>query len=292
MLTGLLYAVGAMVLNSIAGLVQSAAAQAEGLRGSLLTQRRYLVGLGIDGLGWVCTVVALRHIPVFAVQAVLGVAIAATAVATRALNGSRLAPLERAAVGACLIGLGLVAASVGRGDPEPASPSIVLGLFIGAAVLASILTLLSAEHRERPAVMSVIAGLGFGGTSLAVRAAPAHTGSFLGAGGLAAQPTTYLVLGFWVIGLIGYLRALRIGAITRVTALLQVTEVIVPGILGIALLGDSVRAGWWLGLVVGLGLAAAGGAVFCGQPNRVAVHPHRTTSGSPDDRRGANVPPG
>ncbi len=84
----------------------------------------------------------------------------------------------------------------------------------------------------------MVAGLGFGGTSLAVRAV-ADPGS---PAGLLTQPAPYLVVVFCAVGLTCYSRALVKGALSRVTAL--VTEVLVPGLVGIALLGHVVRTGW------------------------------------------------
>ncbi len=53
-------------------------------------------------------------------------------------------------------------------------------------------------HGERAWPMAVVAGLGFGATSLAVRAVVDPTG---GLAGLLTQPAPYLVVAFWVIGL-------------------------------------------------------------------------------------------
>jgi hypothetical protein len=94
-LTGLLFALGATVLNSVAGLLQSDATRRVSEHRSLIAQPRYLGGLGVDALGWVCTVVALRQLPVFAVQAVLGGSIALTAVLARMVYGSALRTVDR-----------------------------------------------------------------------------------------------------------------------------------------------------------------------------------------------------
>ena len=49
----------------------------------------------------------------------------------------------------------------------------------------------------------------------------------------------------------------------------QVNVAFVPAAVGVALLGDSVRDGWWPAVVVGLVLAT-GGAVVLGQRSRTA----------------------
>ena len=56
---------------------------------------------------------------------------------------------------------------------------------------------------------------------------------------------------FGVVGLIAYSRALERASLARVTAILLVTEVTVPGLAGIILLGDSVRPGWWAAMAPG-----------------------------------------
>jgi len=85
---------------------------------------------------------------------------------------------------------------------------------------------------------------------------------------LLAQPATYLVVAFWILGLIGYSRALELSGLAQVTAVMLVTEVIAPGLIGIALLGDSVRAGWWWPMLTGLGIAVAGIATLASSPTQ------------------------
>ena len=76
----------------------------------------------------------------------------------------------------------------------------------------------------------------------------------------------YLVIVFGVVGLVAYSRALERASLARVTAILLVTEVTVPGLAGIVLLGDSVRPGWWAAMSAGLVLAVAGVVVLAGSP--------------------------
>jgi hypothetical protein len=261
-LIGLLFALGATVLNSAAGLLQSDATGRVATRRPLVTQPLYLGGLVVDGLGWACTVVALRHLPVFAVQAILGGAIAVTALAARMLHRSVLRVRDRVAIGACLVGLVLVAGSSGDDPPPDVSWTAHLMLIIAVGVLLVALVALWSSARAWP--MAVIAGLGFGGTSLAVRAM--HTTG--GVAGLLTQPATYLVIAFWVVGLISYSRALTRANLARVTAVFLVTEAIVPGLVAIALLGDTVRPGWWPAMTCGLVLAVVGGVILADAPVR------------------------
>jgi drug/metabolite transporter (DMT)-like permease len=264
MVTGLAFALAAMVLNSVAGLLESDATRYVTRGRSLATQPRYLGGLLVDGLGWLSTVVALRYLPVFVVQAVLGGAIALTAVGARLVYRSSLRPVDRVACAACVVGLVLVAASAG--SERPAAPSSAALIVLVVAALALVVALAATWRGGVAWGLALVAGMGFGGSSVAVRAVHLTLGenpvSLLGA------PSPYLVVVFGAVGLIAYSRALERGSLARVTAILLVTEVTVPGLAGIVLLGDSVRPGWWAVMTGGLVLAVAGVVVLAGSPTQ------------------------
>jgi hypothetical protein len=145
-------------------------------------------------------------------------------------------------------------------------------LFVAVASLAVATVALWNSSRAWP--LAIVAGLGFGGTSLAVRAVHLPAGSDLGLVGLLTQPAPYLVVAFCAIGLSSYSRALGLGTVSRVTAVFMVTEVLFPGFVGIAVLGDAVRAGWWPSLAAGLVLAVAGVIVLAHSPAQAP--PRRT----------------
>jgi drug/metabolite transporter (DMT)-like permease len=262
MLTGLLFALGATVLNSVAGLLESDGARYVTHRRPLGTQPRYLGGLVVDGLGWVCTVVALRWLPVFVVQAVLGGAIALTALGARVCYGSMLRRIDRWAIAGCTVGLVLIAGSAGPEQPLGVSTAAVLALLAAAGLLALALVALRSSGRAWP--LGVVAGLGFGGTSVAVRAV--HRSGDADPVTLLGQPAVYALLAFWVVGMIAYSWALTLTSVAELTAMLLVTEIVVPGLVGIVLLGDSVRAGWWWVLGLGFALAVTGVTVLARSP--------------------------
>ncbi len=273
MVFGLFFALAATVLNSIAGLLQSDATRRVRKGKPLIVQPHYLVGLVVDLLGWVCTAAALRFLPVFAVQAVLGGSIALTALAARQLYGSTLRQRDRVAVGACLLGLALVAASAAGHGPAAVSVTAFVVLSIAAVGLAVATFLLWRKRRAWP--LAVVAGLAFGGTSLAVRAFAAPPDGQTLLVGLLAQPAPYLVVVFCVVGQFSYSRALAVGVLSRVTAVFLVTEVVVPGLVGIVLLGDAVRAGWWAAMMIGLVLAVGGVVVLANSPSQAPPRPAR-----------------
>lgn len=274
MLIGLAFAFGAMLINSGAGLLQSDATRRVRRRRPLIAQPRYLAGLVLDLVGWAATVAALRYLPVYAVQAVLGGAIAVSALAARAFYGTELRRVDRVAIGACLAGLLLLAGSAGEQRPAAASPAVNLVL-LGSSVLLTV-ALVALWQSGRVLPLGVVAGLGFGGTSLAVHALQVEEGENV-ALALLAQPLTYLVVVFGVIGLAAWSRALGLGSLAQVTAVLLVTEVVVPGLVGIAVLGDAVRAGWWVPAGIGLVLSVAGVVVLARSPAQQPPLPIRVS---------------
>ena len=261
MVIGWVFALAATVLNSVAGLLESDATRHVSRGGWLVTRPRYLGGLLVDGLGWAATVVALRYLPVFVVQAVLGGAIALTAIGARIVYGSALRRVDRLACVACVAGLVLVAASAGL--DRPVGPSSAAELALGAAAIVLVVALVAAWRADAAWPLPLVAGLGFGGSSVAVRAVHLSVGEDLV--GLLGAPPLYLVIVFGVVGLVAYSRASS-ASLARVTAILLVTEVTVPGLAGIVLLGDSVRPGWWAAMSAGLVLAVAGVVVLAGSP--------------------------
>lgn len=254
------FALVAMVFNSVAAILQADAAGQVLRTRAILARPRFLAGLGMDALAWTCTVVALRHLPVFAVQATLAGSIAMTALYARFYKHEWLRPVHRLAICASILGLVLVASSAGddRVPPRAGEDSTVL-ILVGALVALLLITVgLRRVHRPWPS--AIVAGLGLGGGAVAVRAMHLSEGNVLV--GLLTEPLVYVLIGMWATGLYNYARALRLGDVSTVTALFMVTEVIVPGIVGIVLLGDTIRDGWYVPMVLGLLLAVYGVSIL------------------------------
>jgi len=261
---GILEASAAMILYSIAGLMQSVGAQRATRRRPVAVQPAFLGGLGVDLVAWLCAVLALQRLPVFAVQAVIGGSIAVTALVNAYLVGVRLPSTSRIGVVACLVGLVLVAASAGEEQLPVHSRSVDVVLLAAVLLLGVAALVLRTGARAWP--LALIAGMGFGGSALAIRAAHMQTGAGVDLAALLGQPSTYLVIGYWSVGIVGYVSALSRGDIGAVTAVYLVTQVLIPGMVGIVLLGDPVRPGWLWVLVVGLAAAVAGTVVLAKAP--------------------------
>jgi hypothetical protein len=261
---GILLAIVAMLLYSGGALLAAEGTRRATRRRPVAVQPRYLAGMVLDFVGWLCAAAALRVLPVFAVQAVLGGTIALTAVVGARLAKARMPTPMRVAVWACLLGLVLVAASAGPEQPPAQQRGVDLVLLAAWLLLTVAMLVLRQGKRAWP--LAAVAGMGFGGIALSVRAAHVQTGETLDPLLLLGQPATYLVAGFWVTGIIGYTAALARGDVGAVTAVFTVTQVLVPGLAGIVLLGDTVRPGWLWVMLLGLTAAVAASVVIARTP--------------------------
>jgi drug/metabolite transporter (DMT)-like permease len=246
-------ALAAAVAFGIASLLQESGARrapdsrAVGLRllGSLLAQPAFLAGTGLDAAGFVLTFLALRHLPLFAVEAAVSSAVAVTA-AGSVLRGARLTRMDRRAVAAVVVGLGVIAAAARPEGPPALSGLARLALLAGAPALAAAGA--AAGRRLRGSVaapaLGALAGLAFALFSVASRLLPA--------GGVGRDPLTVVVVAYAGLGVLLYGAALQRGAVTAVAACTAAVETLVPAAAGLVL-GDGARPG--LGAVAALGFA-------------------------------------
>ena len=145
-------------------------AQRLGLRDlrTLLTRRRWLLGLAGTGVGAGLHVVALSMAPLVVVQPIGVLAIALTTV----FSGAKLSRETLAAVLACMLGVGLFVA-VAASSVRPAGGPAVLGggvLPVSAvAVVALVLAATAAPGRWRCPLYATAAGVAYGTVSALTR---------------------------------------------------------------------------------------------------------------------------
>jgi len=229
--------------------------RAHGLRAFVRASVRDPWTLGVVAAylaGFVLHVVAIWGLPLYLAQATVAVSLPVTAVCSIAL-GERLRPVHWLAVG--LVSVGLVLLSVGSGDPGPTVSSawFAVAMWVGVVLLVAAARMGVHWHG---AVIAALAGLGYTGSAVAVRGAEAADAT-----GIAAALTVgiYGLLGFWL-----YSVALDRTPVSSASAPLIVVQTFLPSLIGVALLGDGVREGWWPGIVAGLVLSTAGAVVLGG----------------------------
>jgi len=125
----------------------------------MLHQWRFIASLGIDLVGFLAQLVALRRLPLFAVQAMIAANLAVTAVFAAWLMQVMLTWREWLAVGGVVTGVGLLGSSAGSEGAADAGPAFQLALIVAVAGIA--LAGLAAARLPNPArtpVLGAVAG--------------------------------------------------------------------------------------------------------------------------------------
>ena len=265
MTLALLAALGITVSYGLATVLQSVGAKRTaagdgldpGLIVRLLGSVPYLIGLGLDGLGYVLTVVALQTLPLFVVEAFTAGALAVTAVA--AATWLRI-PLSRGEwLGVVAVTVGLLALGLSAGpDRDVALTPAQKWLPLAAAAALLVATYFGArlEGRAGVTVLGGLAGLGFGLVGIATRTLDEP----LSVTGVLTDPSAYGLVAAGAVSLLALATALQRGGVTQATAAMVVAETVIPSAIGLLFLGDQVRPGFAMVVVVGM-LVAIGGSV-------------------------------
>ncbi|MFZ2013318.1 MAG: hypothetical protein WAV00_05810 [Nocardioides sp.] len=262
MILGFVCALGAALGYGVGSVLQAVAARqaplAEGLDPGLLLRLlrswRYVVGLGLDGLGFLLTLVAVQSLPLFVVQATVASFLAVTAVLGALFLQMPLSRRDWIGLGVTVLGLALVALSASGEGAVSVTPADGWWVLAAAAALGLLAVPLGRWTGTRgAAALGAVAGLAFGATSVAARMLPDSVAL------LDSSPAYALVVA-GAVALLAYSTALQRGSVTAATAPLVVGETVAPALVGLLVLGDRPRHGWEVVAALGFALAV-GGAV-------------------------------
>ncbi|MFF1731549.1 hypothetical protein [Streptomyces sp. NPDC058247] len=219
-----------------------------------LRQWRYVAGLGLDLLGFVLQVVALRSIPIYAVGAALAASLAVTAVVAARLLGVRLSGVEWGAVGVVVAGLAMLGLASGTEGDKAGSDALryaMLGTAVGVLLIGAVAGRL--PGRGRALALGLGSGFGFGVVEVSVRLI-----DDVSPDALLTNPATYALLLGGGAAFLLLTSALQKGSVTTATAGMVVGETVGPALVGVIWLGDRTREGLgWLA-VLGFVVAVAG----------------------------------
>jgi drug/metabolite transporter (DMT)-like permease len=217
-----------------------------------------LVGIAVDVLGFVFELAALRHLPLFVVQAGVSASLAVTAVIAATTMGQRLSRFEWSAVLAVCLGLAALGLAAGPQGAATAPAWFVRALgavLLVLTVAGSALARWRARTGTRTALLGLCAGLGFGILAVGTRAI-----TDLAPSRLVQEPMAYVAAAAGVIGFLVLTRALASGSVTVATAAMVLGQTVLPTAVGVLVLGDRARPGFVPVAVVGF-LIAVGGAL-------------------------------
>src|ERR1700754_2386084 len=249
MVLGLVSALGSALGYGVASVLQALAvrrtAPAEGLDLRLMVRLsrswRYLLGLAIDGLAFLLSLVALRSLPLFVVQSVVASFLAVTALLGALVLNMPLRRGDKIGVGVVIVGLVLVGVSAAEDRMVQVSGSVGWGVLVSAVLLVAVaFPLARIRGAAGAAALGAVAGLGYGVVAVATRVLPAP----LTVGGVLSDPATYGLVLRAAVALLSYSTAMQRGSVTLATAPLVVLETVVPAAVGLLMLGDRPRPGW------------------------------------------------
>lgn len=263
MLLGLLSAFGAAVLYGVASVLQAVSARrvtaTAGLDPRLMLRLvrswPYLIGTALDGIGFLLSLVALRSLPLFVVQAVVSSFLAITAVLGAVVLHMSLTRVDRIGLVVVLAGLVLLSLSATEDATVEVGTATRWGVLVAAILLAGLaVPLARLTGATGAAALGALAGLAFGTTAVAARILPDTFDPAV----LLSEPATYGLLVAGAVALLTYPTALQRGTVTQATAPLVVAQTVAPAAVGLVLLGDRPREGWEWVAVLGFVLAVAG----------------------------------
>ncbi|MET0693029.1 MAG: hypothetical protein ABWY56_03815 [Propionibacteriaceae bacterium] len=220
----------------------------------ILLQGPYLLGLGADGLAFLANVVALQQLPLFLVQSILTASVGVTAVIA-AIRGTPLSWKDWASL--AVLGLGLVLLSITANSENAVRVSTLSQyVILASAVLPGVLGLAALRLPDRPSslLLGLASGLAYTGVAVASRGISGDSFGW----SMLADPLVWAIVVHGVIGTIFFALALQRGAVTSITAITFVVEMVVPSAIGLLLFGDSVHSGLEIYAALGFGLAIAG----------------------------------
>jgi hypothetical protein len=211
----------------------------------ILRSPSYLLGTGLDLVGFVLTAVAARQLALFAVEGILSTSVGITVVLAALVLGERLRLQAKFAVSVMVCGLVLLAVSAA---PETGT-TLGLPLLVLAAIGIGLLVAVAAVDRfvrsgATPPVLAAVAGIAFGAWAAVPRLT--HDGAPANAAGAV----------FVVVGLVSYGAALRRGSAISVMAITVAAESVLPALCGLAV-GDQARPGAGWAAIAGFVMAVA-----------------------------------
>jgi hypothetical protein len=208
----------------------------------------YLGGMVLSAVGWVSALIALRRLPLFAVQSIAAGSIGV--VVLIAWVHTRQAPTRRIGSLLAVLGLGLVLLAVSAAPSDPVHVAWLFRalLWVGVVGIAFGAVMATRQHGARgAALLGVVSGLADAVLALAARTI--HVKSL---SSLLHEPIALAFVPCAVIGVVAFAGALQRGSASTALACQQATLTVVPSVIGLIVLGDRPRHGFFPETIAGL----------------------------------------
>lgn len=221
----------------------------------------FIAGMALDVLGFAGSIVSARLIPLFLSQTIISANLVVTAVLGVAVLGVRLHGRDWVAIGTVIVSLCVLGLSAGDRGTGIAQPGLHWALLSASVVILAGGVGLTRLLGARAAVAAgLIAGVLYGVMAVAVRVVngvdPLRLDTLL------ADPASWTIVIAGLGGFYLFTVALQLGSVNGAAAALVVGETVVPGIIGVVVLGDTAQRGLgWLVAVAFVGAVAGAVAV-------------------------------
>ncbi|AFR46850.1 hypothetical protein KTR9_0182 [Gordonia sp. KTR9] len=229
----------------------------------------FLAGMALDGIGFLGNMVAARMIPLFLAQPIVSANLVVTVVLATLFLNARLSVRDWTAIAVVVVSLVLLGFSAGDEGHEHEWWLHWAVLVVGAAILGLGAAILPRMHRRVAVLAGLSGGVLFGILAVAVRILDGLDPFDLGE--LLTDPALYAIVLCGPGGFYMFTVALQKGAVSAASAALVVGETVVPGVIGIVVLGDTTRAGWGVVAVIAFVAAVVGAVVVAMSPVVEAV---------------------
>ncbi|MGC0362476.1 drug/metabolite transporter (DMT)-like permease [Rhodococcus sp. 27YEA15] len=202
-----------------------------------------------------------RLIPLFLSQTVVSANLVITAVLGTIVLGIQLHRRDWFAISVVILSLLLLAIAAGHGGGGNSNPVVHWGVLGGSGlVLLAGVGVIRALGSRAAVAAGLISGILFGCLAIAVRVVEGIDPFDVAV--LLRDPAAWAIVVAGVGGFYLHTVALQLGSVNGATAALVVGETVVPGIVGVTVLGDSSRAGLeWLAVLGFVGAIAGAVAV-------------------------------
>jgi drug/metabolite transporter (DMT)-like permease len=222
-----------------------------GLLVRMLRQGLFLGSIAIDFLGFIAQLVALRKLPLFAVQAIMASNLAVTAVCAAWLMKIRLDLREWLAVAGVVIGVALLGLSAGAQGAAKVGKEFELGLIVAVVAVGVVgFAVARLPNPVRTPALGAIAGLGYAVLAVSARILPGFSPLQL-----IKSPAAYTLAAAGIVSFLLYATALEGGSVTTATAGVVLAETMPPAVVGVLFLGDTTRHGLAAVAILGFLLA-------------------------------------
>ena len=251
------------ICNGTAAVLQKISADKEnntnsldvGLLWKLAQDKPYIIGLTLDLVGWVLTLIAVHYLPLFLVEAILAFALVVTALIERLFRHQHISIRSYMMIGVIVLGLVLLIIASSSQFAKPIS-DLVRYLIVFSPIPIVIASYFFAGSKKylSAIILAVLSGIAFGGTSTAGRifnfSKPYWNALY--------NPITLTIIISGILGLLLFSIALQRAKATTVNAAMTTSQVVVPTIIGVLFFGDSARNGMWYLVILGIILAIVG----------------------------------